>query len=165
MKAIVLILALALAGFIGWKFAKNDGWTVAKVEPVKPAAASPRPSAVEVFDLRTKCQKLTDDARASNGMGFVGAALTSTVTSHYNPVTNHCYAEVYVTKNFSFKYPKVSDNYITDALYDVQTGEVLLFAKQEGDRKSGNDNRPNMPSVIVDFSFAIDAIRELMSQE
>jgi hypothetical protein len=167
MKAIVVILALALAGFVGWKLAKNDTTAQAKAEIAKPVAApaSPRPTAVQIFDLRTKCQKLTDDARETNGMGFVGAALTSNVTSHYNPVTNHCYAEVYTTKNFSYKFPKVPDNYISDALYDVQTGEIILYAHQEGDKHSGNDNRPNTPNVLVDYSVAIEAIRELMAQE
>jgi hypothetical protein len=167
MKTIVLILALALAGFVGWRLAKNDTTAQAKAEVPKPAAApaSPRPSAVEIFDLRTKCEKLTGDARENYGIGFVGAALKSDVTSHYNPVTNHCYAEAYATKNFSYKYPKVPDNYISDALYDVQTGEILLYARQEGEIKSGNDNRPNTPNVIVDYTFALDAIRALMSQE
>jgi hypothetical protein len=167
MKAIVLILALALAGFIGWKLAKNDTVTKSTVEAGKPAAApaSPRLTPVQIFDLRTKCQKLTDDARATNGLGFVGAGLTSNVTSHYNPVTNHCYAEVYTRKNFNYKSPKVPDDYISDALYDAQTGEILLYAQQEGDKHSGNDNRPNTPNVLVDYSVAIESIRELMSQE
>lgn len=167
MKAIILILALALAGFIGWKLAKTDAVTQSKADAAKPAAmpTSPRPSAVEIFELRTKCEKLMGDARENYSIGFVGAALTSDVTSHYNPVTNHCYAETYVTKNFSYKYPKVPDNYISDALYDVQTGEILLYAQQEGDKHSGNDNRPNTVNVLVDYSFAIEAIRELMAQE
>jgi hypothetical protein len=167
MKAIVIVLALVLAGFVGWRLAKNDNMTRAKAGAPKPptAPASPRPSAVEIFELRTKCEKLMGDARENYSIGFVGAALTSNVTSHYNPVTNHCYAEVFTTKNFNYKFPKVPDNYVSDALYDVQTGEVLLFADQEGDRKSGNDNRPNTPNMFVDFTFATDAIRELMSQE
>jgi hypothetical protein len=63
-----------------------------------------------VFDLRTKCAEIVD--KKSEVLGLVGAALTSKVSSHYNPDTNRCYAEVVTTKNFSYTYKEhpVPDN-------------------------------------------------------
>jgi len=55
---------------------------------------------VQIFDLRTKCQAIVDKDVEDLAIGVVGNALTAHVSSHYNPITNRCYAEVLVTKNF-----------------------------------------------------------------
>src|SRR6267142_2805862 len=81
--------------------------------------ARQRLSPVQIFDLRTKCQAIVDKDVEDVAIGAVGNALTADVKSHYNPVTNHCYAEVVVTKNFSFIWPKTPTNYRSDALYDA----------------------------------------------
>jgi glycosylphosphatidylinositol transamidase (GPIT) subunit GPI8 len=59
----------------------------------------------------------------------------------YNPDTNRCYAEVVVTKNFSYNYREhpVSDIYRTTAVYDAQTKQILVMAVQDGDKSHAND--------------------------
>jgi hypothetical protein len=80
------------------------------------------------------------DKEVKEGLiGIVGNALQADVTSHYNPETNHCYAEVYATKNFSFKYPKTPDNFLSVALYDAQTRGMLMFAGRNGEKETGTD--------------------------
>src|SRR5258706_1564036 len=92
-----------------------------KVEPQM------RLSLVQLFDLRTKCQAIVDKDVEDYLIGSVGNALVSETTSHYNPVTNHCYADSIATKNFSFKWPKTPNNYRTDALYDAHNLERSGF--------------------------------------
>jgi len=69
-----------------------------KSEPTK--FARQRLTPVQIFDLRTKCQAIVDKDVEDLAIGVVGNALTAHVSSHYNPITNRCYAEVLVTKNF-----------------------------------------------------------------
>jgi hypothetical protein len=96
-------------------------------------------TASEVFNLRTKCVELVD--KQAQVLGMVGVALTSEVSSHYNPDTNRCYAEVVVTKNFSYNYKEhpIPDNYRSTAVYDAQTKQLLVIADQEGDKSHAND--------------------------
>ena len=69
--------------------------------------------------------------------GLVGVALTSEVSSHYNPETNRCYVQVTATKNFSYAYPSTPANYLSVAVYDGQTKEMLVSAFQNGENSSG----------------------------
>jgi hypothetical protein len=131
----------------------------------KPEAkpARQRLSPVQIFDLRTKCQEIVDKDQADFKIGVVGNALVADVKSHYNPITNHCYAEVVVTKNFSFVYPQTPMNYRTDTLFDAQTADILLHADEEGDKRSGMDfGADNNTSTYDKVS---DQIHLLMTQE
>lgn len=96
-----------------------------------------RPSlpASEEFNLRGKCAALADDMAPTYGL--VGVALTSQALSHYNPETNRCYVQIRVTKNFSYSYPSTPANYLSIAVYDGQTKELLVSASQKGDASSG----------------------------
>jgi hypothetical protein len=136
-----------------------------------PAPGSPRPrmSAAEIFNLRTKCQELTEKWQGEGFFGATGAALTSQVESHYDPVTNHCYAKVTVTKNFGYVDTRPSkdrtpDDYLTISLCDVQTKQQLLIAIQEHSRKSAIDHRKG-----EDHSASFDAVQaeidRLMNEE
>jgi hypothetical protein len=91
MKSTVVILAIALAGFIGWKLAKTDDAKQSKVEaapaPTPPPKPRPNISAAEVFELRGKCQKMMEKAIEDMRVGVVGPALLTNLTSHYNPIT------------------------------------------------------------------------------
>lgn len=151
MRPRVLLLAIALVG------------CDARPKP-EPKPARQQLSPVQIFDLRTKCQAIVDKDVQDMAIGVVGNALTANVTSHYNPVTNRCYAEVVVTKNFAFNWPKTPSNYRSDALYDAQTRSLLLIADQEGDKRSGDDLRAASFSSIT-FDKASDEIQLLMTQE
>jgi hypothetical protein len=120
---------------------------------------------VQVFDLRTKCQQIVDKDVDDLQIGVVGNALTANVKSHYNPVTNHCYAEVDVTKNFGFKYPATPDNYRSVALYDAQTRDLLMIADQQGERRTGTDFTGPNGYAQATYDQMSDKIQALMSQE
>jgi len=130
--------------------------------------AAPKPtrsrlSPTQIFDLRTKCQAIVDKDVEDLAIGIVGNALRADIKSHYNPITNHCYALVDVTKNFGYNWPKTPNNYRSLALYDAQTRDILLSASQEGDAKSGNDFRGN--NIFSTYEKVSDQIHILMTQE
>jgi hypothetical protein len=150
MKPVILILAVVLFG------------CDARPKPeAKPARQRLTP--VQIFDLRTKCQAIVDKDVEDFAIGAHGDALRADVTSHYNPVTNHCYAEVLVTKNLSFNWPQTPSNYRSDVLYDAQTRDLLLSAKQEGDERNGNDYR--VDNIFSTFDKVTEQIHLLMTQE
>jgi hypothetical protein len=119
-------------------------------------------TASEVFDLRTKCAKMVDEQ--ADTLGGVGAALASQVSSHYNPNTNRCYAEIVNTKNFSYNYKEhpVPDNYRTTSITDAQTMEQLVFADQEGEKSYAIDEK-TMSSLSYDQGIA--RINQLMQDD
>jgi len=151
MKARILLLAIVLIG------------CDARPKP-EPKPAHQRLAPVQIFDLRTKCQAIVDKDVEDFAIAAHGDALTADVTSHYNPVTNHCYAEVVITKNFSFNYPKTPTNYLSNALYDAQTRDLLLMAERNGDKESGNDFRTGGRSLTT-FEQVSNEIHLLMTQE
>jgi hypothetical protein len=143
------------------------GCSASKPEP-KQAKLSP----VQIFDLRTKCQQIVDKDVEESSIGAVGNALVSDVKSHYDPATNHCYAEVEVHKNFSYNSPDTPNNYSTIALYDAQTRDLLMIADQKGDQRFGNDFRDGHEKNGYDTNSGTNSsdrvseeIRRLMTQE
>lgn len=150
MKIVSAVLAIVLVG------------CNAQPKPApKPARA--RLSPTQIFDLRTKCQAIVDKDVKDLYIGVVGNALTASVTSHYNPATTHCYAEVLVMKNFSYDWPKTPNNYREDALYDAQTRDLLLINTREGDTTSANDFRGG--DIFSTYEKVSDQIHTLMTQE
>jgi len=129
------------------------------------AKSRQRLTPVQVFDFRGKCQAIVDKDVEDLAIGMVGKALTADVKSHYNPVTNRCYAEVVVTKNFGFVWPKTPNNYLSDALYDAQTRQILLMADREGDKQYGNVLSKEGGFDPIAYDKATDEIHLLMTQE
>jgi hypothetical protein len=86
------------------------------------------PTATEVFNLRSRCaalgQKFLDEL-------LVGSAISKTLTSHYDPRSNHCYGDV-LTENI-----RRDVSYHNRSLFDLQTCEILAFAKIEKGLKVG----------------------------
>jgi hypothetical protein len=68
-----------------------------------------RPSATEIFNLRSECAKLAENIRSTNQPSPV---LTLKLLSHYDRDANRCYTEL-------------STEYAT-RLYDAQSGELLV---------------------------------------
>jgi hypothetical protein len=134
----------------------------AQPRPV-PKPARTRLSPVQIFDLRTKCQAIVDKDVEDLAIGAVGNALNADVKSHYNPITNHCYALVDVTKNFGYNWPETPNNYRSLALYDAQTRDLLLSAQQKGEAKFGNDFRGD--NIFSTYEKVSDQINVLMTQE
>ncbi len=174
MKSTAVILAIALAGFIGWKLAKTDDAKQSKVAaaPMPPPKPRPNISAAEVFELRGKCQRMMEKAIEDMRIGVVGPALTNNLTSHYNPITNHCYAQETTRKNEYYTYaksytgPHVADNYYGDALWDVQTYDLLVSAVIDGDKRYASDFRPEHSGIsFVEFDDGAATIEKLMKEE
>jgi hypothetical protein len=140
-----------------------------KPKPTITPEQSPRsqrlPSATEVFNLRTKCQEIVNKDVQDSLIGVAGSALSVDVKSHYNPVTNHCYAEVTVMKNFFYEPSKVANDYRTTTLYDAQTVDLLLGAKQENDKQSGNDFTDETKVPLSTYDAVLNKIHLLMTQE
>jgi hypothetical protein len=146
MKAETLLIAIVLVGCN----AKPD--------------SRPELSPVQLFDLRAKCQQTVDKDVEDLYIAVVGNALVADTKSHYNPVTNHCYAEVDVRKNLSYNYPETPGNYYSMALYDAQTRDLLMAADQKGEQRFGTDwtvpdhNKQTYDEVVVKINL-------LMTQE
>jgi hypothetical protein len=152
-----IMLALLTAGC---------GSSQVAVPTTKPMKYSNGLTAAEVFNLRTKCSEIVDKLSNDYVIGVVGAALTSQVSSHYNPEMNRCYAEVVVTKNFSYDYKAhpVPDNYRSTALYDAQTKNLLIHADQEGAKSFANDFT-NQAGSFEDYDKGLKRIEELMQED
>jgi hypothetical protein len=141
-----------------------------KVEqPTKAKVA--RPSPAEIFNLRTKCQELSDKMLAEYAIGAHGPALrTVSESTHYNPETNHCYYESQLGKNFSFTggpkgFVPVADDYLTVQLVDVQTRDQLLYVTQQNGKRSAYDWMPGGAGSGADYKTVLDKIQELMTGE
>lgn len=134
-----------------------------------PPAPKPRMSATEIFDLRTTCQELTEKWQEEGLLDATGNALTSEVESHYDPITNHCYAKTTVTKNFSYVDTRpskdhVPDDYLDVSLDDVQTKKQLLFASRRNGSRSAMDERKE-DSFDASYDAVKAEIDRLMSEE
>ena len=129
----------------------------------EPKLTRQRLSPVQIFDLRTKCQAIVEKELQDSEIGVVGVALTANITSHYNPPTNHCYAEVVILKNFGYNYPQTPSDYRSIVLYDAQTKDVLMSIQQEGGKRSGLDftQEPN----FSEYEKVDEKIHQLMTQE
>ena len=87
-----------------------------------------RPTATEVFRLRSVCAELGERILQSN---VIGSALYQQQVSHYDERTNRCYVELTVQNAQS------PDLYINRNLFDGQTKELLAFARIEKGQKVG----------------------------
>lgn len=122
-------------------------------------------TAVEVFDLRTKCRKLVDEGSENLDWGVVGPALTSSVYPHYNPDTNRCYVEEVATKNFFYRGSDIANNYRTAAVYDAQTRQMLVFTYQGGTEDYAEDMRPTAASLMITHGQGEELVKQLMQDD
>jgi hypothetical protein len=129
-------------------------------KPDSKSKLSPR----QIFDLRTKCQQIVDKDVEDLSIAVVGNALVSDVKSHYNPLTNHCYAEVDVRKTFGYNYPATPNNYYSIGLYDAQTRDLLMTTDQKGEQRSGIDWTVE-DHYKQTYDQIQDKIHSLMTQE
>jgi hypothetical protein len=90
--------------------------------------SSVRPSATEIFNLRSACAKLAENIEIANRPSLV---VTYKLLSHYEPRVNRCFAEL-------------SSEYAT-RLYDGQTSELLVEA-WNGTQFSFIKGGPEQPS-------------------
>lgn len=147
-----------------------------------------RPTAAEVFDLRTKCAELAEKINreydhaglalsVSQGQG--PTPLTQEHFSHYDSKSNRCYVELRVTPALGFlgtlskgnaKALKIRDDflasyeldYLERHLYDGQTGEELAYS-QHGSKKVTASGTVN--GVTVDWHEAYTRVDELMTDD
>ena len=112
------------------------------------------PTATKLFNLRSRCAALGDKFLDDL---LVGPHIRKSITSHYSPRTNHCYGDL-VTQNI------VGHSYSNRSLYDLQTGDLLAFAKTENGKQAGIIfGRP--PGDDTGFSDANEYIDRLMQED
>lgn len=111
-----------------------------------------KPSATEIFNLRSRCAALGEKIMNEN---VIGSALTQSQTSHYSPKTNRCYVELDVNMADLNRYNEYAARY----LYDGQTGEMLAWCKKEkGDSMTGFIFGGKIEqNTYLDASMKIDA--------
>lgn len=116
-------------------------------------AAFTKPTATEVFNLRTRCAELGEKILASN---VIGSALAHEQTSHYDPKTNRCYVAIDVHMGDLNRYQE----YYSVYLYDGQTGEMLASASSEKGAKSSTNSLG-----ASDYDATIATINSFMADD
>ena len=89
---------------------------------------NPAPSAIDEFQLRSKCAECGNQIMNDN---IIGSALTQSQVSTYNPRMRRCYVELTVQS------VDLSNKYFSTYLYDGQTKNLLAFATIKNGAKSG----------------------------
>ncbi len=92
-------------------------------------ASFKKPTASEIFILRSKCAELGKNILEEN---VIGSALAQVQVSHYDPKTNRCYVELDVHMADLSKY----EDYHFRYLHDGQTGEMLAWSGSKKGVKS-----------------------------
>jgi len=118
-----------------------------------------KPSATEIFNLRSRCFALGDELLRGNK---VIPPLAQEQTSHYDPKTNRCYVEVLVHKPISDPNKMKWTDYSFDGVYDGQTRELLAYVEdKEGKTTAFMKNGPPNPTGTE----TLLAIRALMNDD
>lgn len=94
------------------------------------------PTATEVFNLRTECNKLGEHILNENALDkSLADALEQDASSHYDPTTNRCYVKI------SLHHPdpaKIGEK-LSGYLYDGQTGQQIAnYTIENGEVTEGN---------------------------
>ena len=82
-------------------------------------SAYQRPTATEIFNLRTKCAELGDKLLRLHP---VSAPFTEEQASHYDSKTNRCYVDLFVT---NFDREGKTGDYASETVFDGQSREEL----------------------------------------
>ena len=112
------------------------------------------PTATELFNLRSRCAALGD--KFLDGF-FVTSGLTKSITSRYDPRTNHCYGEL-VIQNGSHEF------YYDRTLYDLQTEELLASATINKGKKVGLGGSGELRGDLG-FSAASEYIDKIIKED
>jgi hypothetical protein len=119
-----------------------------------------RPTASEVFKLRSECVALGDKLLEAD---IIGTALAHDALSHYDLNTNRCYVEITVhTADLSAENP-----YHATYLYDGQTRQMLATLTIKKGQKSGMVYVVPPPGRSDDngFGFTVGYIRSKMDDD
>ena len=132
----VVLMSLLALGACG----KNDA------EKSAPLAHIRKPTASEVFALRSKCTELGDvilmrmqgrwDDAGAEGIARLDTASDANAKTRYTPGTNRCYVEVDVGTINPDREVYEEIRY----LYDGQTREMLAFYSTRGPGDPNNDS-------------------------
>ena len=117
-----------------------------------------RPTASEVFALRSKCAELGENILKTK---ITGGDLQKEQLSHYEPKTNRCYVRLTVWKDNLGK----GDEYFQQYLFDGQTGQMLAAIRRENGVRSGELYSDPAPSQGNPDEMYVDAsifIRQMM---
>ena len=128
--------------------------------PAKTSADEPtfsKPTASEVFNLRSRCAELGRRILTEN---VIGPALAQTQTTHYNPKTNRCFVELDVFSGDTTKPRDINNIY----LYDGQTGELLTWTQDDHGVKSGFGFHRLVPSGSP-YNDALEEIADIMADD
>ena len=119
-----------------------------------------KPTAMEAFELESKCTILAKEVLNEN---LIGSALTQEVTSHYRPSDNRCYVRLSVhtadlaTKRKDF----ISDEFLKDG----QTKELLATRSSKGDQSYGHVFDDSLLKVIKNpFDPSFNDVGHLMDE-
>lgn len=122
----------------------------------KPAVDDPvfrKPTATEVFNLRSKCAELGDKIPNAS---LLNPNLDQHHVSHYDPQTNRCYIEVTV---YTVDPSKHEDHHSRN-LWDGQTGELLVSIRSNKGVKTayikGGSNDYDIAQAMIDTAMADD---------
>jgi hypothetical protein len=115
----------------------------------------------QVFDLRRKCQALSEELEESLAHG---AFWYQQVTSNYSVRTQHCYARIELTPaDLTTPSEKYEDRVY---LYDAHTKEMLAWTKAKSyDKKYGKIADEYYDKETNGFDVANEYIRNLMRPE
>lgn len=117
-----------------------------------PAGASPKPTATEVFHLRSECGRLGKQLLEENSItGIADAHGFSGVTSKYDEETNRCYVlikDIYLKEGVTQLY-----------LYDGQGGGVIA------DWSSRSTENGTIKGQTVQPSVAYEYIMQMMKDD
>ena len=113
-----------------------------------------KPSATEVFNLRSRCAEFGRKIMSDN---TIGVALSQDQISHYEPKSNRCYIELTVHMADLAHF----DDHFSRYLFDGQTEEMLAWTKTDLGVKTGW-----MVGVVTgSFDSATTKIDDLMADD
>jgi hypothetical protein len=148
-----------------------------KLPTPKPAADEPafqKPTASEVFNLRSKCAELGEKINENHDIAgaALGAPFHQEQSSHYDPKTNRCYVELRSTilipavpmlvKDQRRFWDTVEVDFMDRHLYDGQTGEELVSATK-GAKSVGPMGF--LGNQRVEWAEAFEKINDLMADD
>ena len=105
-----------------------------------PAIAQPMPTAGEIFELRSKCQQLTEQLAKEKEAGLIGLnGLTVDAISNLNIQDVRCYGTFkleWMSTDINPGKPPIQMSVVH--LYDINTRELMAATRKSGQYEDGN---------------------------